>query len=302
MSEMPNAAQAQRWNGESGLHWVANRERHEAGHRRLVPHLFRAAGIVAGDRVLDVGCGCGETTIMAARLAGGPPVADPPADDPPADDPPAGPAVPGSEGSAAGLDLSDTMLDMARRLAAEAGLANISFERGDAQVHPLPRDFYDVAMSAFGVMFFSDPAAAFANIAAAVRPGGRLAFLCWQGDLRNELFAIPVRAFQAGAKLAGENDHLFADPHRVTDLLSAAGWSNIQIDAVSEPAWMGSDAADVMAYISGLRKVRMLMAEVSDQRRADVALAAMAQEYRARQQPDGVWVSAAAWVVRARRG
>jgi len=155
MSEATNAAQAARWNGESGQHWIAHRERHVAGHQRLVAHLFRAAGISRGERVLDIGCGCGcgETTILAARA---------------------------TQGSVLGLDISGPMLAVARRLAAEAGLANVAFAQGDAQVHPLQRDFYDVVISSFGTIFFDDPAAAFANNVAALRHGGRLTFLCWQ--------------------------------------------------------------------------------------------------------------------------
>src|SRR2546430_14313089 len=114
---------------------------------------------------------------MAARLAAGQPAAAPGGDVQP------GAARAGrGAGRAHGLDLSDTMLAMARGMAAGSGLGNVSFEQGDAQVHPLPPGSFDVAMSAFGVMFFGDPLAAFNNVAAGVRPGGRLAFLCWQDD------------------------------------------------------------------------------------------------------------------------
>src|ERR1700761_4927863 len=71
VSPATNAAQVQRWNGASGQHWIEHRERHLAEHQNLTPHLFRSAAIAPGERVLDVGCGCGDTTIMAARSAGG---------------------------------------------------------------------------------------------------------------------------------------------------------------------------------------------------------------------------------------
>jgi SAM-dependent methyltransferase len=279
-----NAAQAERWNGDSGRHWIVHRERHAAGHERLIPHLLRAAGISPGDRVLDVGCGCGETTIAAARAAGDPAAAHP-------------------DGSALGLDLSAPMLEIARRLAAEAGITNIGFAQGDAQVYPLPPGFYDVVVSSFGVMFFDDPAAAFGNIVGALRPGGRLAFLCWQDDAHNELFAIPLRALarQAGQPVPADDD-MFTDPRQVTDLLSGAGCTDIQVDAVTEPAWLGTDVADVMAYVRDMRRVRTLTAELGDEALAERALATMADEYATRQRPDGVWVDAAAWVVSARRG
>ncbi len=290
-----NAAQAQRWNGESGRYWIAHREQHLAAHRRLIPHLFGAAGISPGERVLDVGCGCGATTIAAARAASGPAAARPDAGA-------HGPGAARSGGSALGLDLSGPMLAVARRLAAEAGVANAHFVQGDAQVYPLRRDFYHVMISSFGVMFFDDPAAAFTNIAAALRPRGRLAFLCWQDDTRNEMFAIPLRAISAHTRLPGPAGDLFADPHQVAELLSGAGCVDIQIDAVTEPAWMGSDVTDVMSYVRGMRTLHRFAAEVRDEALIGRVLATAAEQYAARQRPDGIWVRAAAWLVTARRG
>jgi SAM-dependent methyltransferase len=272
-----NAEQVQRWNGEGAQKWIANRERHQAAHRRLLPHLFGAAAISPGDRVLDVGCGCGETTIAAATAASG--------------------------GGALGLDLSAPMLEVARQLAAEAGVANARFEQGDAQVYPLGPDRHDVVISKFGVMFFDDPAAAFANIAVGVRPGGRLAFLCWQDDEHNEMFGIPVSAFGECAQPSDPlRDSLFEDPRRVTELLTDAGWTDVRTEAVNEQAWLGTDVADVMGYVRRLRMVESLIAELADDALAERALAAAAEQYAARQRPDGVWVGAGVWLVTARRG
>jgi SAM-dependent methyltransferase len=224
--------------------------------------------------VLDVGCGCGATTIAAA----------------------------GAGGSALGLDLSGPMLAVARRLAAETGAAGASFEQGDAQVYPLRRGFYDVMISSFGVMFFTDPAAAFANITRALRPRGRLAFLCWQDDARNEIFAIPLCAVRAaGRKPATTWPDLFTDPGRLAELLAGAGCTDVGIESVIEPAWMGSDVADVMSYVRDMRLIRCLAAELGDERLTERALAAVAEQYAARQRPDGVWVRAAAWLVTATR-
>lgn len=277
-----NAAQAQRWNAESGWYWIANRERHRAAHRRLIPHLYAAAGISPGERVLDVGCGCGETTIAAARAAGG--------------------AEAGPGGLAVGLDLSRPMLEVAGRLAEQAGVPNAQFVQGDAQDCPLRRDSLDVMMSSFGVMFFADPAAAFTRISHAIRPGGRLAFLCWQHDSHNEFLAIPLHPFGARAQVPGSAAwDLFFDPQQVTTLLSSTGWGSIKIEAVSEPAWMGSDVADVMSYVRGMPTIRSLTASLDNDVLTERALAAVAAQYAARERPDGVWVRAAAWLVTANR-
>jgi len=281
-----NAAQARRWNGASGHYWIEHRKRHLAEHQHLLPHLFRAAGISPGERVLDVGCGCGTTTIEAARAAQGKTEASPPRRDP--------------GGIAVGLDLSAPMLAVARQLAAEAGTSNARFVRGDAQARPLRRDWCDVVISSFGVMFFDNPAAAFTSMAAAARPGGRLAFLCWQDDTENEVFAIPLRVFGACTG-PGSADDLFADQRRIRDLLSGTGWQDAQVTSVTERAWLGSDADDVMSYVRGMPMIRDLTTRINDLAVTERAFAAIASEYVALQSADGVWVRAAAWLVTARR-
>jgi ubiquinone/menaquinone biosynthesis C-methylase UbiE len=279
---VPNVAQVKRWNGESGQYWIDNRERHQAEHERLTPHLFNAVGISPGERILDIGCGCGETTIAAARAAGGP--------------------VPGSGGFAVGLDLSAPMLEVARRLATQARVPNVSFLRGDAQACPLRERSCDAVISSFGIMFFDDPAAAFTSIARSVCPTGRLAFLCWQPEVHNELLAIPLRAFRDHAQLVSPAvGDLFFDPHRVTGLLATTGWRDIQIDAVSELAWVGADVPEVMTYVRGMPTIRALAASLDDKALVERVFAALAGEYAGRQHDDGVWVQAAAWLVTARR-
>ncbi|TQS20719.1 class I SAM-dependent methyltransferase [Microbispora hainanensis] len=152
MTTPVNVAQENAWNGEEGRRWT---EHHRHLDRMAEPaneHLFAGAGIAESDRVLDIGCGTGQTTRIAARHA--------------------------RRGQVVGIDLSAPMLELARRIAAEESLANITFERGDAQVHPFPSRRFDVAISRAGVMFFDDPVAAFANIRRSLRQQGRLAFLC----------------------------------------------------------------------------------------------------------------------------
>jgi SAM-dependent methyltransferase len=270
---MANEEQWRRWNGDTAERWLAERDRHAAVRERLLPHLWRAAAIEPGQRILDIGCGCGDTTLAAARHAG--------------------PA-----GEATGVDISAPLLDEARHAVAGAHLANACFVRADAQVHPLPAGRYDVAISSFGVMFFDDPVAAFLNIRRALRPGGRIAFLCWQNHLRNEVFAIPLRALATHHQPLDAIDDPFADPTRLHAILTAAGYTGTRVEEVHEPARLGADVADVMAYVRSTSLVRGLLAGVDDAV-AERVLATATDAFTTRQQPDGVWVKAAAYVVTA---
>src|SRR5262249_53454022 len=141
---------------------------YDALNQRLTAHLMHAAAVATSDRVLDVGCGCGLTTRIAARAA--------------------------PTGSVVGVDLSAAMLREAERRARADGLGNARFAKADAQVHSFAAEEFDLAISRFGVMFFEDPAAAFSNIASALRPHGRLVFLCWQGRDQNEWVTATVSA------------------------------------------------------------------------------------------------------------
>ena len=134
---------------------------------RLHNELFRAAARVGSrDRVLDIGCGTGQSTREAARAA--------------------------VTGSAVGVDLSAPMLERARRLSDDQGLPNITYQQADAQVHRFPPPHFDLCISRFGAMFFADPVAAFTNIGRALRPGARLVLLVWQDRDRNE-WATAIR-------------------------------------------------------------------------------------------------------------
>jgi SAM-dependent methyltransferase len=275
MNTAANIEQALRWNGEGGEHWIAHRERHEELRRDLIPRLLAAAAAGPGDQVLDVGCGCGETTIALARAVG-----------------------PG--GGALGLDLSAPMLAVARGLAAEAGLANVQFVQADAQIHPLPPARYDVVLSSFGVMFFNDPAAALGNILGALRPGGRLTFLCWQGAGSNELFGLPQAAVEQHTVAEPAGDEPFTDPGQIAALLTGAGATGITVEPVAGTARLGADVADVLGYVRGMGRYRRLFAELDDDLAGRI-LGTLAERYAARQRGDGIWIDLAAWLVRAAR-
>lgn len=276
-----NAAQAEAWNGGNGQHFVAENARHQ---RMMEPHtarLLAAAAIGPGERVLDIGCGCGDTTVQAARSA--------------------------PDGDAVGVDLSAVMLAEARRLASRERVGNVRFEQADAQTHPFGPASFDVALSRFGVMFFGDPPAAFANIAAAIRPGGRLAFVCWQDPSDIEYFTLPARVIASYVSPPtppgpGEpGPFSLASPQRIRTLLTEAGFGAVRIEDVTVRTWIGRDADDVIGYYSSGPMGRSALANAGEDTIAQITQA-LREALQPHQDEHGVHLGAAAWVVTATRG
>ena len=175
-NEIVNVEQAEAWDGPNGEFWARHQERFDATIAPYHALLLEAAAIAPGERVLDIGCGNGLTSRDAGRATG-------------------------DRGEVLGVDLSGPMLGLARQLAKDEGLGNIRFEQADAQVYAFPAATFDLVISRFGVMFFSDPAAAFTNIASALRPGGRLAMLVWAPVPDNEWIVAMHGAIAPGQAL-----------------------------------------------------------------------------------------------------
>lgn len=279
---LTNSAQADAWNGDAGRHWVQYRDRREALLRNFTPHLFAAADIAVDARVLDVGCGCGGTTVAAATRA--------------------------AEGHALGVDLSAPMLAEARRSAAAEGVTNVTFERADVQVHPFAPGGFDAMISRMGVMFFDDPRAAFGNIARALRPGGTAAFLCWQEQAVNTFYTLPRQALSAHLKLAepggepgGPGPFSLAEPAHIRALLTGAGFEAVELTAVTEPMWVGPDIADAAAFQMTTPTNRAAYDAAPDERTRERALSALREALGPHMTPRGVELTGSAWVVSARR-
>jgi SAM-dependent methyltransferase len=215
MTAFANAAQREKWNRDAGNRWL---ERHVVIDQQIAPFGQRAmdrAGIRPGQHVLDIGCGCGETTLELARRVG-------------------------PSGTAVGVDISTMLIDAARSLARKGGFTNVRFEDADAQIHRFPVASFDVVFSRFGVMFFDDPDSAFRNLHSAVRPGGRLAFVCWPAPRENQFITIPLAAAAPHITLPGPSDpdapgpFAFADDDRVQGILVRSGFADIGIERVTE--------------------------------------------------------------------
>jgi len=276
-----NAEQVRFWNETSGPKWVALQEAIDAQLEPLGRRTLARAAVGAGDRVVDVGCGCGWTTVELARRAG-------------------------PTGHVTGVDVSAPMLARARARAAESGV-DVELLAADAQTHPFPPASRDVAFSRFGIMFFADPTAAFANIRRALVRGGRLAFVCWQALERNPWAAVPLAAAARHLPLPpppapdAPGPFAFADPARVRRILGDAGFADVALDDVRETLTVGGPGSldAVVEFLLQIGPAARALRDADPALRPVVAAAvrdAVAPFHGA----DGVRMDCAAWVVSAR--
>jgi SAM-dependent methyltransferase len=246
---------------------------YETELRRHDAVLRRHWGVRVGDHVLDVGCGTGQTTRAAAAAA--------------------------PLGSVLGVDVSSSAIERARGLAAAEGLGNVAFECGDAQTHPLRRSGYDLAISRFGTMFFDEPVAAFAHIAQALRPAGRLVMLVWQTGDRNEWDVTLNRALGVSPAVPSPAFTL-GDAHRTTQVLGAAGFVDVALTDVDEPVCYGPHVEAALDWVGRFASTREAMERLGRAGVAD-ATSRLRALLAAHQGDDGVWFASRSWLVTARR-
>ncbi len=239
--------------------------------------LRRAYGIERHDHVLDVGCGAGQTTREAARMA--------------------------AEVGALGVDVSAETIARARELAQAEGLRNVTFEHGDAQVHPFRSGRFDLAISRFGTIFFLDPDAAFANVRRALRPAGRLVMMVWQGHEQNE-WSLAIEEVLGGSTDAPATEapdpFSLADPAKVERILDAAGFTDVTFTDVHRPIYYGRDVAAALEWVRGFTCTKEVLARVGAAS-AERALGRLRETLAAHTSRDGVWFDTRAWIVKARR-
>ncbi|MEV7403045.1 class I SAM-dependent methyltransferase [Streptomyces sp. NPDC091267] len=279
MRDIVNTEQAQAWNGYEGAHWARNQDRWGAVNEGFDQPLLTGAGIGERDRVLDVGCGAGQTARLAARRA--------------------------TSGRVLGVDLSAPMLERARSAAVEESIGNVSFERVDAQVHPFEPAAFDVAISRYGVMFFGDPVGAFANIGRALRPGGRLAFICaadagengWVQAMAALRDHLPVGDFGAQG---GPGMFSLADPDRIRSVLTSAGFVRVHLRRAEAHGDWGPCAEDAAAFLLDTGPGRHLTDQVTPEAR-DRAREVLVNHLRAHEERGAVRLRSIAWLVTASR-
>lgn len=276
MSTIANRDQFDAWNGESGTRWTADADRRDQVLAPVADALLAAAALAPGDVVLDIGCGCGATTLLAGNAVA-------------------------PDGSVCGIDLSVPMLELARRRGSP--LDQVEFSEGDAQTHRFAPASFDVAMSRFGTMFFADPVAAFTNVLGALRPAGRLCLATWRPLVDNPWLMIPGAALLGhAAAIPSDNEGpgMFAqsDPAVVRELLTAAGFGDISLEPVDVAFTLGATIGDAVDYLADTGPARRVLDGIPEDRRG-TALAEVRTVLADHTDEDGVQLGGGIWIIQA---
>jgi ubiquinone/menaquinone biosynthesis C-methylase UbiE len=276
---LDNAEQIADWNGPVGQRWAVLRQQTSGIVHTFGDAAFDLAAAQPGERVLDIGCGCGDTTLALAQRVG-------------------------ATGRVLGVDVSQPMLDVAR--AAAVGLPQLSYLQADASAVPLPAD-NDLLFSRFGVMFFAQPAAALAHLRAALRVGGRCVFVCWRTPRDNPWAMAPLLAARRAAGVTppkadpfAPGPFAFADDSRLRGLLQQAGFDQVVLQRLDASVTLGATAREAAENAA---RVGPTSRFVRDQPAAQLPaiVDAIERSLAALAAPDGpVHLAGSTWLVSAR--
>ena len=275
-----NSEQIAEWNGALGQRWIAMRQEID---RIVVPFgdaALKAAAPQPGERVIDIGCGCGDTSIEIARMVG-------------------------AAGAVLGIDVSRPMLEVARSRGALANCAHLAFRDGDASEAALPVNT-DLLFSRFGVMFFSQPAPAFSHLRKALRAGGRCVFVCWRTPRDNPWAMTPLSAARtamgvtsAPADPEAPGPFAFADEERLRAILSGAGFGDIDVQRFDAGIALGATPRSAAESVVQVGPVSRLVREAGVEH-LPVILDAVERALAPLAAPDGqVSLNGSTWIVSA---
>jgi SAM-dependent methyltransferase len=282
MNEQVNINMSEFWNGRGGENWVKLQDHMDIFLQEFGQQALDIANIQEGEFILDIGCGCGNTTFDIAQKVG-------------------------SSGHVLGQDISEPIIGEAYAKMVQAGVENVTFRCGDAQIFDFEPNLFSLAFSRFGVMFFDNPIAAFGNIRSAIESGGRLAFACWQPAQKNQWVRVGLDIVSKHIELPappGKDEpgpFSFGDPERVRHILTEAGFTDIIVTAVHAPLLVGQTPAAASFFMTNLGPAASAIAKSE----ADSAtIAAITADLRgtlgAHDSGNGVILEGAAWVVSAR--
>lgn len=280
-----DTAFVQFWNDVLAPKFVRFKHVLVGGLSRHSEAVFPSLPVKAGDRVLDVGCGFGDTAIRLAERVG-------------------------PKGSVVGIDCCDTFLDYARKDVAARGLKNVSFMRGDAEV-ALPDESFDFVFSRFGTMFFANPVAGMRNMCKALRPGGRMVHIVWRRRADNPWLSMAkdvVLGFlpEPGddAQTCGPGPFSMADEETVTAMMRAAGYDNIEFRRVDAPVLVGNDVKDAIAFQLAIGPAGEVFREagaLAEEKRAEIEAALADAINQQKIAADGIVMESSSWVISATR-
>ena len=273
-----NADQIAYWNGEAGKRWTEQQARLDAMLTPLSDAALATAGAKPGERVLDIGCGCGDTSIKLA-------------------------AAVGQTGRVLGADISAPMLALAKQRAGNNG--PLHFTEADAANHAFEPGAFDLLFSRFGVMFFADPDNAFANMRKALKTKGRATFVCWRDWRENEWVRIPIMAVrphvppqpQLGPEDPGPFS--FADPARIRRILANAGFDAITLKPFDAKVEIGSTLEDAANYLQEFGPVSRALNDATPAQKQQAA-AALREALAPHAKATPIKLGAAVWLVTAK--
>ncbi len=245
--------------------------------------VFPTLPVRAGDRVLDVGCGFGDTATLLARRVG-------------------------LSGSVVGVDCCDAFLDYARKEAAEKQLENVEFVRGDAEI-ALPLGEFDFVFARFGTMFFVNPVAGLRNMRKALKPGGRMVHIVWRNRADNPWLSMAKDVVldylpQPGddALTCGPGPFSMSNPDTVTAMMKSAGYENIELTRVDSPVLVGNDVKDAIAFqlaIGPAGEVFREAGDIAEEKREQIEAALAEAINKQKTSADGIVMDSSSWVISA---
>ena len=267
------------WNEDGGRKWSENIDIVESMIAPISDRLIEKISASEGDKVLDIGCGGGITSIKLANLVG-------------------------ATGTVIGIDVSETILNIARSRG--AGINNLQFIHRDAASARLGDNKFDIITSRFGVMFFDNPVLAFKNLHAALKPTGRMVFLCWRKIQENPSMAEPARIALEVLSPPAATDipdptapgpFSLSNPAHLTTILQASGFNNIELQEVDASLPMGN-IDEAIAYSMKMGPASQIIKSATGQKKEKVA-AAIRKTFRKYTAHNRVKVPSATWIVSA---
>tara|TARA_B100000287_G_scaffold162630_1_gene153380 strand:- start:48 stop:893 length:846 start_codon:yes stop_codon:yes gene_type:complete len=278
--EDKNAKQKEFWSGKGGDYWVVKQNEMDIMLNPLGEKALSKLDLKSDSEVLDIGCGCGATTLDIAKKV--------------------------SEGKVTGLDISVPMLNQAKSEATAQGLTNVDFKVVDVQADQLANEQYDYVYSRFGVMFFEDPFEAFKNIFSSVKGGGKLSFVCWQDPVLNPWQSLSIKVIKEYLDIPSPpkrspGPFAFQEQNYVRDILEQSGFSEISIDDNQEDITMFSGKTLQEAsedYLAINPVITEMLKDSQDSLKVEI-IESLKEAFSEFHKGDGLLFPSATWIVSA---